>query len=402
MKKLIAVILAASLIVLPALADGDVHFDFTLPAALKTIGEEAFYGIAAEAVMIPEGVEAIEARAFAASAVRWISLPASLTRIADDAFPAPDGSLFLAADEGTYACDWAGQHGYRTHVHSWVDVTETVAVPEEGHWETVHYEAGTHTETIEHPEEGHYETVKHPAVTHTETVQHAEEGHWETVTIPAVQHTVHHDAVTHEEQKWVVDKAAWTETEERKLACICNGCGRYFFSYNDYIDHWGRVVVLIRENDTEGLYKETSGGLTTTVAGVPAEPDHTGHGCGSFGSAYINVPLDEPIEHPEEGHYETVTVTDSPAWDEIVTDTPVTSTMKWVIDQAAWTETVTVTDKAAWEEKVWKVDQAAWTETVTVTDATAHDEQVWVVDKKATTQTVAAQHCEVCGETRKK
>ena len=117
------------------------------------------------------------------------------------------------------------------HVHKWVDVTETVQVPEEGHWDTVHYEAGTHTVTVEHPEEGHYETVKHPAVTHTETVEHEATGHW--VDTPAVTHVVHHDAVTHTEQKWVVDKAAWTETKYKDV-CVCGDCGRQFNSLADW------------------------------------------------------------------------------------------------------------------------------------------------------------------------
>lgn len=247
------------------------------------------------------------------------------------------------------------------HVHKWVDVTETVTVPEEGHWETVHYEAGTHTETVEHPEEGHYETVKHPAVTHTETVEHEATGHW--VDVPAVTHVVHHDAVTHTEQKWVVDKAAWSEgVYESVIVCAC---GAEFSSMSAIKAH------VLKE--TEGYH-------------------------GSYGSVERLV---KTIEHPEEGHYENVTITDSEAWDETVIDKA--ASRDYVIDKAAWTETITVTDKAAWEEKVWKVDKAAWTETKTVTDTKAHDERVWIVDKKATTKTVVTgQRCETCGETKKK
>ena len=236
------------------------------------------------------------------------------------------------------------------HAHKWVDVTETVTVPEEGHWETVHYEAGTHTETIQHPEEGHYETVKHDAVTHTETVKHDEQGHWETVEVPAVTHT---------EQKWVVDKKAWTE-QKFKSYVSCNGCGKRFDSWAAYEAH---MLAM-------------------------ADGTHEGAKHSSWSSIEV---VDSTIEHPEEGHSETVTVTDSPA----------TTTQKWVVDKAAWTETVTVTDTAAWEEQVWKVDKAAWTETKTVVDAAAHDEQVWVVDKAATTKTVVTgQRCELCGETQ--
>lgn len=262
------------------------------------------------------------------------------------------------------------------HVHKWVDVTETVQVPEEGHWDTVHYEAGTHTETVEHPEEGHYETVKHPAVTHTETVEHEATGHW--VDVPAVTHVVHHDAVTHEEQKWVVDKAAWTETKYKSVV-VCNDCGKQFDTYDAWKAH-------------------QKAQMRAAIAAQEAGETYTGPQCGAYGSRQV---ADGTIEHPEEGHYENVTITDSEAWDETVTDKP--ASREYVIDKAAWTETITVTDKAAWEEKVWKVDKAAWTETKTVTDTKAHDERVWIVDKKATTKTVVTgQRCETCGETRAK
>ena len=112
----------------------------------------------------------------------------------------------------------------------------------------------------------------------------------------------HGYAVSHEAQKWVVDKAAWTETTERKLVVICGGCGRYFLSYDDLCDHELRIAKYRSKNKTDEIYEETSGGLEHPGF----VPDRTGNSCSSFGSAYINIPLDTPIEHPEEGHYETI------------------------------------------------------------------------------------------------
>ena len=83
-----------------------------LPAALKTIETETFYGdTSLDAVQLPEGITSIESRAFANSSVNEINLPASLIYIADNAF---SGSSLAAvhAERGTYAYEWAVQHGY--------------------------------------------------------------------------------------------------------------------------------------------------------------------------------------------------------------------------------------------------------------------------------------------------
>ena len=59
----------------------------TLPAAVKEIEEEAFYGDSSlDEVVLPEGIEKIGARAFAGSSIRRIFLPASLSEISEDAF----------------------------------------------------------------------------------------------------------------------------------------------------------------------------------------------------------------------------------------------------------------------------------------------------------------------------
>ena len=82
-------------------------------------------------------------------------------------------------------------------------------------------------------------------------------------------------------QEWVVDKPAWTETIA-KYKCVCNGCHAEFASDEEWIAH-------SKENAMNGDY------------------NHMG---------YTNVPYYETVEHPEEGHYETVVV--KPSWTETV------------------------------------------------------------------------------------
>ena len=83
-----------------------------LPDALELIEEEAFFDTpSAEAVLVPRGTRQIQARAFASSGLTEISLPDTLTFIAEDAF---EGSSLrtVYAIRGTYAYDWAVAHGY--------------------------------------------------------------------------------------------------------------------------------------------------------------------------------------------------------------------------------------------------------------------------------------------------
>ena len=82
-------------------------------------------------------------------------------------------------------------------------------------------------------------------------------------------------------QEWVVDKEAWTENI-LKYKCVCNGCHAEFASDEEWIAH-------SKENAMNGDY------------------NHMG---------YTNVPYYETVEHPEEGHYETVVV--KPSWTETV------------------------------------------------------------------------------------
>ena len=109
--------------------------------------------------------------------------------------------------------------------------------------------------------------------------------------------------VSQEAQRWDVDKEAWTQTTERKYVVLCQGCGRYFFTFDDLKAHQDKISLALMDGDTQTAYEETAGGLTHTVEGLPCEPDRSGKNCTAWGGVYLNIPLDEPIYHPEEGHY---------------------------------------------------------------------------------------------------
>ena len=78
----------------------------TLPASLHEIEEEAFEGIAADTVIIPDGVTRIGARAFADSRVRLLVIPDSVTEIAPNAF---DSVQFIYI------------HTWREAVEQWIE-----------------------------------------------------------------------------------------------------------------------------------------------------------------------------------------------------------------------------------------------------------------------------------------
>ena len=118
-----------------------------------------------------------------------------------------------------------------------------------------------------------------PAPVHTHTwVHHDAVTH--TVHHDATYSTVHHDAVT--EQRWVVDAPSYDITQ-------CTGCGAQFTDVSAYSAH----------SEAYALQGDMSHGNTV-------------------------------ITVPEQGHYETVTVSEaydetvetSPAWDETVVDSP--------------------------------------------------------------------------------
>ena len=82
-------------------------------------------------------------------------------------------------------------------------------------------------------------------------------------------------------QEWVVDKEAWTENI-LKYKCVCNGCQAEFASDEEWAAH-------------------------DKAAAMNGDFSH---------GSYTNVPYYETVEHPEEGHYETVVV--KPSWTETV------------------------------------------------------------------------------------
>ena len=82
---------------------------FVLPAFLKTIEDEAFFGISAEVIRVPDGAVSIGSKAFAGIGnLRQIYIPASVTSIAPNAFDGDDVVIFGKAN--SYAETYAGEH----------------------------------------------------------------------------------------------------------------------------------------------------------------------------------------------------------------------------------------------------------------------------------------------------
>lgn len=107
MKKLAAMLLLITAVLLSAaFAEGLLD----LPDDLTTIEAEAFYGLQdVSSAVIPEGVTSIGARAFADSSLEQITLPRSLTSVADDAF---EGCTDLVARvyKDSYALSYCQSH----------------------------------------------------------------------------------------------------------------------------------------------------------------------------------------------------------------------------------------------------------------------------------------------------
>ena len=107
-KRLLALLLAVMMLVPAVSAEEGL---LILPAGLKRIEDQAFYGVHDIAkVIVPEGTESIGSEAFAWSSLREITLPASVTFIADDAFEGCDG-LTLHVVSGSAAESYANSHG---------------------------------------------------------------------------------------------------------------------------------------------------------------------------------------------------------------------------------------------------------------------------------------------------
>lgn len=88
-----------------------------MPDSLTTIGARVFLRSSLTEVVIPANVTTIGAAAFKNSAaLEQITLPASLTSVADDAFSGCAEDAVFTVFVGTYAEQWANAHGYATNV----------------------------------------------------------------------------------------------------------------------------------------------------------------------------------------------------------------------------------------------------------------------------------------------
>ena len=83
------------------------------PKNAKIVGEEMFFGnMGIDAVVLPEGVEKIGPKAFANSSLREITLPDTISEIAEDAF-SPGIHLYVHATEGGFAYTEMRNRGYQ-------------------------------------------------------------------------------------------------------------------------------------------------------------------------------------------------------------------------------------------------------------------------------------------------
>lgn len=84
----------------------------TLPTALKTVKREAFLGAQAEEIILPDGCETIESRAFAdCTRLRSVTIPATVTSVAPDAFEGCTGITVITPAGSTAAQALGGIEG---------------------------------------------------------------------------------------------------------------------------------------------------------------------------------------------------------------------------------------------------------------------------------------------------
>ena len=115
---------------------------------------------------------------------------------------------------------------------------------------------------------------------------------------PVYVSPIHHEAETHNENRWVVDKAAWDEKQVKYIE-ICGNC------QIGNCERCKKLGITNFEYDSlEALDKH--------------QDECLDDGGSCFSSTYReNVTY---IHHDEEGHYETITIVDKEAWDEPVID----------------------------------------------------------------------------------
>ena len=84
-----------------------------LPGMLKVIDQQAFSGNNFECVVLPEGCLRIEALAFENCAnLRFIEIPASVTRIDPSAFTGCSEEMIIVTVSGSTAATFAAEHGF--------------------------------------------------------------------------------------------------------------------------------------------------------------------------------------------------------------------------------------------------------------------------------------------------
>ena len=121
---------------------------------------------------------------------------------------------------------------------------------------------------------------------------------------PVYGSPIHHEAVTHDEDRWVVDKPAWDE-KQRYYVYICLQCKNNMCKRCEDLG-----ITQYEYSSIDELRRHQ----------YPCQDDCVDNnkegGCvNSSSEERINY-----IHHDEEGHYETVTITDKEAWDEPVID----------------------------------------------------------------------------------
>ncbi len=164
--------------------------------------------------------------------------PAAVTEPADDRDKEQEqtgSSQYDSGDDGQESSGSENQSSGDSHVHNWVERTETVTHEETGHYETV--KVGTKTVVDEDAwQEKIYEDILicnscgYEASTTSEMSEHVADVHdfeasWGVVS--EVVDTIDHPAVTHEEdvyeEIYVKDSDEWTE--ERVVGYYCTICG---------------------------------------------------------------------------------------------------------------------------------------------------------------------------------
>ena len=130
------------------------------------------------------------------------------------------------------------------------------------------------------------ESEAKPSTPNTSSHEH----NWEPV-----YETVHHDAVTREEQVWVVDKAAWDEPVY-KTVYICLQCehGECPYCASRGVTNYEYDTIYDYYEHQDGCIE--NGGMCANSTGRKKITGYT--------------------HHDEEGHYETQTVTVTEAYDE--------------------------------------------------------------------------------------